>query len=209
MAMTPRELLAIAPVIPVVVLYDALDAVPLADALERGGVGVIEVTLRTPAGLEAIRRIAADIPSVVVGAGTVTTRSAAEEACAAGAQFLVTPGATPGLLDAALATGLPVLPGSATVSEVLAMVERGLTALKFFPAESSGGRSYLASVASVLPDVVFCPTGGITAGSAGEYLALPNVPCVGGSWLTPSDAVAAGDWERVRALASEAAGSRG
>jgi 2-dehydro-3-deoxyphosphogluconate aldolase / (4S)-4-hydroxy-2-oxoglutarate aldolase len=208
MAMTPGELLAIAPVIPVVVLPDAGAAIPLADALQRGGIRIVEVTLRTSAGLEAIRRIAAEVPDIVVGAGTVTTPSAAEDAHAAGAQFLVTPGATPALLDAAQATGLPLLPGAATVSEVLALVERDVTALKFFPAEASGGLGYLASVASVLPDVVFCPTGGITTATAAEYLALPNVACVGGSWLTPSDAVAAGDWERVTTLAREASGLR-
>ena len=209
MAITSRELIAIAPVIPVVVLSDAGAAVPLADALQRGGIGVVEVTLRTSAGLEAIRRIASEVPGIVVGAGTVTTPRAAEDASGAGAQFLVTPGATPALLDAALATELPLLPGAATVSEVLALVERGLTVLKFFPAEASGGVGFLASVALVLRDVVFCPTGGIAAASARDYLALPNVACVGGSWLTPSDTVAAGDWARVETLAREAASLRG
>lgn len=208
MAMTSSQLLAVAPVIPVVVLPDVGAAIPLADSLRRGGIGVVEVTLRTSAGLEAIRRIASEVPGIVVGAGTVTTPSAAEDARAAGAQFLVTPGATPTLLDAAQATELPILPGAATVSEMLALVERGLTSLKFFPAEASGGLDYLASVASVLPDVAFCPTGGITAATAADYLALPNVACVGGSWLTPPDAVAAGDWELVEALAREAGGLR-
>lgn len=208
MARTSSQLLAVAPVIPVVVLPDVGAAIPLADSLRRGGIGVVEVTLRTSAGLEAIRRIASEVPGIVVGAGTVTTPSAAEDARAAGAQFLVTPGATPTLLDAAQATELPILPGAATVSEMLALVERGLTSLKFFPAEASGGLDYLASVASVLPDVAFCPTGGITAATAADYLALPNVACVGGSWLTPPDAVAAGDWELVEALAREAGGLR-
>jgi 2-dehydro-3-deoxyphosphogluconate aldolase/(4S)-4-hydroxy-2-oxoglutarate aldolase len=208
MALTSSQLLAVAPVIPVVVLPDAAAAIPLAESLRRGGIGVIEVTLRTSAGLEAIRRIASEVPGIVVGAGTVTTPSAAEDARAAGAQFLVTPGATPALVDAAQATGLPILPGAATVSEVLALVERGLTNLKFFPAEASGGLDYLASVASVLPDVAFCPTGGIASATAADYLALPNVSCVGGSWLTPPDAVAAGDWELVEKLAREADGLR-
>lgn len=208
MAVTSSQLLAVAPVIPVVVLPDAAAAIPLAESLRRGGIGVIEVTLRTSAGLEAIRRIASEVPGIVVGAGTVTTPSAAEDARAAGAQFLVTPGATPALVDAAQATGLPILPGAATVSEVLALVERGLTNLKFFPAEASGGLDYLASVASVLPDVAFCPTGGIAAATAADYLALPNVACVGGSWLTPPEAVAAGDWELVEKLAREAGGLR-
>ena len=134
----------------------------------------------------------------------MTTPRAADDAVAAGAEFLVTPGVTPALLTAAQGTGLPVLPGGATVSEVLALVELGHTAQKFFPAAASGGLGYLASLASVLPDVVFCPTGGITVSSAADYLALPNVACVGGSWLTPSDALAAGDWERVETLAREA-----
>jgi len=206
MALTSSQLLAVAPVIPVVVLPDAAAAIPLAESLRRGGIGVVEVTLRTAAGLEALRRIASEVPGMIVGAGTVTTPSAAEDARAAGAQFLVTPGATPALVDAAQATGLPILPGAATVSEVLALVERGLTNLKFFPAEASGGLPYLASVASVLPDVAFCPTGGIAASTAADYLALPNVACVGGSWLTPPDAVAAGDWELVEKLAREAYG---
>jgi 2-dehydro-3-deoxyphosphogluconate aldolase/(4S)-4-hydroxy-2-oxoglutarate aldolase len=208
MALTSSQLLAVAPVIPVVVLPDAAAAIPLAESLRRGGIGVVEVTLRTSAGLEAIRRIASEVPGIVVGAGTVTTPSAAEDARAAGAQFLVTPGATPALVDAAQATGLPILPGAATVSEVLALVERGVTNLKFFPAEASGGLDYLASVASVLPEVTFCPTGGIAASTAADYLALPNVACVGGSWLTPPDAVAAGNWALVEKLAREADGLR-
>lgn len=209
MTSTSTELLAIAPVIPVVVLADADAAVPLARALQAGGIPIVEVTLRTPAALAAIRRIAAEVPDVVVGAGTVTGPAAAEDARAAGARFLVTPGTTPAVLDAAQATGLPLLPGAATVSEVLALRERGLTELKFFPAQAGGGTAFLSSVAAVLPDVVFCPTGGITAASAPDYLALPSVRCVGGSWLTPADAVSAGDWERVERLAREAAALAG
>lgn len=205
MTMTSTDLLAMAPVIPVVVLDDADDAVPLVRALWAGGIGIVEVTLRTPAALTAIHRIAAEVPDVVVGAGTVISPAAAEDARTAGAQFLVTPGATPAVLDAAQHTGLPLLPGAATVSEVLALRERGLTQVKFFPAEPSGGARFLSSVAAVLPDVLFCPTGGITAATAPEYLALPTVRCVGGSWLTPRDAVAAGDWARIQSLAREAA----
>lgn len=200
------SLLDVSPVVPVVVLKDAAQAVPLARALLAGGVPIIELTLRTPAGLEAIRRIAAEVPEILVGAGTILTGEQAEASAKAGAQFLVSPGSTPALLDAMDDTGLPYLPGTATVSEMLAVAERGITELKFFPAEAAGGAPYLASVASPLPQLRFCPTGGITAATAGRYLELPNVGCVGGSWLTPADTLAAGDWARVTALAAEAAG---
>lgn len=206
--MNPRsseDLFDLAPVVPVVVLSDAADAVPLARALVAGGLPAVEVTLRTEAALGAIERIAAEVPDAVVGAGTVTTPEQAERAAAAGAGFLVSPGCTAGLYDAMAATGLPALPGVSTASEAMALLERGASALKFFPAEAAGGRAYLASLAGPLPQVRFCPTGGVTAASAPDYLALPNVGCVGGTWLTPADALAAGDWARVRQLASEAA----
>ncbi|MEU5692685.1 bifunctional 4-hydroxy-2-oxoglutarate aldolase/2-dehydro-3-deoxy-phosphogluconate aldolase [Actinosynnema sp. NPDC020468] len=202
---TSAQLLELSPVVPVVVVDDAADAVPLARALLRGGVGVIELTLRTPAALAAIERVAAEVPGIVVGAGTVTTPEQAGQALKAGASFLVTPGATTRLLDAVEDTGLPFLPGAATVSEALVLAERGLTALKFFPAEASGGVDFLRSVAGPLPGLRFCPTGGISVTSAPSYLALPNVGCVGGSWLTPKDAVASGDWERIAELAAAAA----
>lgn len=206
---TSRDVLGRGPVIPVVVLPQMELAVPLARALHRGGVSTIEVTLRTPAALEAVRRIAAEVPEVLVGVGTVTDPAAARRAAAAGARFLVTPGATPAVLDAAEGTGLPLIPGAATVSEVLVLGERGHTALKLFPAEASGGRGWLASVASVLPDVVFCPTGGIGPRTVAEYLALANVACVGGSWLTPADVLERGDWDAVEAAARQASGLRG
>lgn len=203
-----RDLLSLSPVIPVVVV-DAVDqAVPLARALAAGGIGIVELTLRTEAGLDAIRAIAAEVPEVVVGAGTVTTPARARQAAQAGAQFLVSPGATPSLLAAMGDTGLPFLPGTATVSEALAVLEAGYSEMKFFPAEASGGTGYLGSLTTVLPDARFCPTGGIGPGTAPAYLALPNVGCVGGSWLTPRDALAAGDWDRVTALAAEAAALR-
>ncbi|MUL40672.1 bifunctional 4-hydroxy-2-oxoglutarate aldolase/2-dehydro-3-deoxy-phosphogluconate aldolase [Streptomonospora sp. PA3] len=210
--MNPRsgeDLLALAPVVPVVVLSEAATAVPLARALVAGGLPAVEVTLRTGAALEAIERIAAEVPQAVVGAGTVTTPHQAEQAAAAGAAFLVSPGCTPGLHAAMAATGLPALPGAATASEALALLERGVTAMKFFPAEAAGGRAYLKSLAGPLPQVRFCPTGGITAASAPDYLALPNVGCVGGTWLTPADAVASGDWSRVEELARLASGLGG
>ncbi|MGX7827181.1 bifunctional 4-hydroxy-2-oxoglutarate aldolase/2-dehydro-3-deoxy-phosphogluconate aldolase [Actinokineospora sp. 24-640] len=196
------SLLDIAPVVPVVVIDDAAQAVPVAQALVRGGIGIIEVTLRTPAALDAIERIAAEVPGIVVGAGTVTTPELAARAGAAGARFLVTPGTTDRVLDAAVATGLPVLPGAATVSEAMRLAERGFTELKFFPAEAAGGVPYLKSIAGPLPDLRFCPTGGITAATAASYLALPTVGCVGGSWLT------AGSLTQVETFAKEAAGLR-
>ncbi|TWP49141.1 bifunctional 4-hydroxy-2-oxoglutarate aldolase/2-dehydro-3-deoxy-phosphogluconate aldolase [Lentzea tibetensis] len=201
---TGADLLGLSPVIPVVVVDDASHAVPLARALLRGGIGVIELTLRTPAALEAIERVAAEVPDIVIGAGTVTAPEHAEQAAKAGARFLVTPGTTDRVLDAAEATGLPFLPGAATVSEVMRLAERGLTALKFFPAEAAGGVDYLKSIGGPIPHVRFCPTGGITPQSAPDYLKLPNVGCVGGSWLAPKDALAAGDWDRVEALAAAA-----
>ncbi|UVS77398.1 bifunctional 4-hydroxy-2-oxoglutarate aldolase/2-dehydro-3-deoxy-phosphogluconate aldolase [Actinokineospora sp. UTMC 2448] len=193
------SLLDISPVVPVVVIDDADAAVPLAQALLRGGIGIIEVTLRTPAALGAIERIAAEVPETVVGAGTVTTPELAAEAAKAGARFLVTPGATDRVLDAVADTGLPSLPGAATVSEAMRLAERGFTELKFFPAEAAGGAPYLKSIAGPLPGLRFCPTGGITAATAPKYLALPNVGCVGGSWLTSGD---------VETLAEEAAALR-
>ncbi len=199
------SLLDVAPVIPVVVLHDVEHAVPVARALAAGGLPVIELTLRTPAALEAIESVARDVPETLVGAGTVVEPKQALAAAEAGARFLVSPGSTPRLLDAMAETGLPRLPGVATVSEALALLERGLTEMKLFPAEPSGGVAFLKSLVSPLPGARFCPTGGITADSAPDYLALPNVGCVGGSWLTPSDLLRTGDWDGVTALARAAA----
>ncbi|MBE3011072.1 bifunctional 4-hydroxy-2-oxoglutarate aldolase/2-dehydro-3-deoxy-phosphogluconate aldolase [Microbispora sp. NEAU-D428] len=202
------NLLDLAPVVPVVVLDDAESAVPLARALVAGGLPVIEVTLRTPAALDAIRRIAAEVPEAVIGAGTVRSPEDVEAATGAGARFLVSPGTTPGLLAAMLAAGVPFLPGVATATEAMTLAERGVRELKFFPAEPAGGVAYLKSLNGPLPDVRFCPTGGITPSNAPAYLALPNVGCVGGSWLTPRSLVAAGDFARIEKLASEAAALR-
>lgn len=197
-------ILDLSPVVPVVVLDDVDTAAPVARALVDGGIKVIELTLRTPVALEAIERIAAEVPEIVIGAGTVVDPEQAKAAAAAGAQFLVSPGSTPAVLDAMADTGLPVLPGCATISEAMALRERGITEVKFFPAEASGGAAFLASVRGPLPDLRFCPTGGITPANAPDYLALPNVGCVGGTWLTPADAVRDGDWQRITALASAA-----
>jgi len=202
--MTATSVLDLSPVIPVVVLDDVETAAPLARALVDGGIGVIELTLRTPVALEAMERIAAEVPEIVIGAGTVVDPHQAKAAAAAGAQFLVSPGATPAAVDAMADTGLTVLPGCATISEAMALRERGLTELKFFPAQASGGAAFLAAVRGPLPDLRFCPTGGVTPANAPDYLALPNVGCVGGTWLTPADAVAQRDWQRITALASAA-----
>jgi 2-dehydro-3-deoxyphosphogluconate aldolase / (4S)-4-hydroxy-2-oxoglutarate aldolase len=199
------DLLSIAPVIPVVVIEELAHAVPVARALVEGGLPVIELTLRTPVALEAMRAISAEVPEIVLGAGTVTSPELAKASAAAGASFLVSPGATPRLLDGMLETELPFLPGTATVSEVLAVLETGLTSMKFFPAAASGGAAFLASLPTVVPTARFCPTGGIRTSNARTYLDLPNVGCVGGTWITPADALAAGDWGRVRDLAAEAA----
>ncbi|WP_067482448.1 bifunctional 4-hydroxy-2-oxoglutarate aldolase/2-dehydro-3-deoxy-phosphogluconate aldolase [Actinomadura hibisca] len=206
--MNATDLLDLAPVVPVVVLDDADAAVPLAKALVRGGLPAIEVTLRTPAALPAIERIAAEVPDAVVGAGTVVTPADAEKSAAAGARFLVSPGCTPALREAMTGTGLPFLPGVSSATEALALLEHGITAMKFFPAEAAGGIPYLKSLGGPLPQIRFCPTGGISLDNAPRYLALPNVGCVGGSWLTPADAVRAGDWERIEDLARRAAALR-
>ena len=202
--LTPADLLGFAPVIPVVILDEPADAVPLARALLAGGIPVIEVTLRTPKALDVIRAIAGEVPEVVVGAGTVTSPGRVREAVDAGARFLVSPGTTDRLLDAMEEAEVPFLPGTASVSDVMRVLERGQREMKFFPAEASGGRAFLSALASPLPEARFCPTGGITPHTAPLYRALSNVGCVGGSWLTPRDAIAAGDWARVEKLAAEA-----
>lgn len=204
----PESVLDLVPVLPVVVIDDLATAVPVARALVDGGLPAIELTLRTPVALDALRLIAAEVPEIALGVGTITTPAQAEAAVAAGAGFLVSPGCTPSLLAAMAATGVPFLPGTSTVSEVLAVLEAGLTEMKFFPAEAAGGAAYLKAVAGPLPQARFCPTGGITPASAPSYLALGNVGCVGGSWLTPADAVVAGDGERISKLAAEAAALR-
>lgn len=201
-------LVSTSPVVPVVVIEEAADAVPLARALVDGGLPAIEVTLRTPAAPDAIRAIAEEVPEAVVGAGTVITPAQVRTAADAGARFLVSPGWTDQLLDAMRASGVPFLPGVSTTSEVVALLERGVPEMKFFPAEAAGGTAYLKSLASPLPQARFCPTGGIGLGNAPSYLALPNVACVGGTWMLPADAVAAKDWARVRTLATEAAALR-
>ncbi|MFJ7954849.1 bifunctional 4-hydroxy-2-oxoglutarate aldolase/2-dehydro-3-deoxy-phosphogluconate aldolase [Streptomyces sp. NPDC096319] len=193
-------------VVPVVVIEDADDAVPLARALVAGGLPLIEVTLRTPAALDAVRAIAAEVPGAVVGAGTVVSAAGVADAVGAGARFLVSPGWTERLLGALRDSGVPFLPGVSTTSEVVALLEHGVEDMKFFPAEAAGGVPYLTSLAGPLPRARFCPTGGVSLASAPGYLALPNVGCVGGTWMVPPDALAARDWARVESLARGAAG---
>lgn len=199
-------LLRLSPVIPVVVIDDVEHAVPLAAALMDGGIGVIEVTLRTPAGLPAIERIAREVPQIRVGAGTVTQIDQLPAVVDAGAQFVVTPGSPAPLVEAILERGLPLLAGAGTLTEMMTLVSRGHRALKFFPAAQSGGAAYLKAVSGPLPAAVFCPTGGISEQTAPEYLVLSNVGCVGGSWLTPPALLESADWPAVTALAQRAAG---
>lgn len=194
-----------APVIPVLTVERVADAVPMARALVRGGLPVLEVTFRTQAALEALAAMVREVPEAVVGAGTVLTESQLQQAIAAGARFGVSPGCTPALAQAVKASGLPFLPGVQTVSEAMALSEQGFRLLKLFPADAAGGTTWLKAVSAPLSGLRFCPTGGIGFETAPTYLALPNVACVGGSWVAPRDAVSAGDWARIERLAAAAA----
>ncbi len=193
------------PVIPVLKIDDAKSAVPLARALAKGGLKAIEITMRTPAALEAIRQAAGEVPEAVVGAGTILNAAQFEEAAKAGSRFIVSPGASRQVIEAARASPVPLLPGAITPSEMMTALEEGLDFLKFFPAEQAGGAAFLKSLASPFAGLRFCPTGGVSAKNAADYLSLPNVACVGGSWVAPDDAVKAGDWPRIEALARDAA----
>ncbi len=196
-----EDILAAGKVIPVIVLSNVAHAVPLAKALVGGGIRVLEVTLRTRAALEAVRAIRTAVPDAIVGTGTVLSLEDLQDSIAAGAQFGVSPGSSPKLLAAIRDSGLPFLPGTMTPSEVLAAREAGFRALKLFPASQAGGIGMLKALGSVFPDVKFCPTGGIDAISAPEFLALPNVACVGGSWLAPAELMKSGDWNAIKGLA--------
>jgi 2-dehydro-3-deoxyphosphogluconate aldolase/(4S)-4-hydroxy-2-oxoglutarate aldolase len=206
--MTLEDILRLAPVMPVVTIEDPASAVLMARALVAGGVRAIEVTLRTDRALSALAAITAEVPEAVAGVGTVLEPGQFDLAANAGARFAVSPGATPSLLEAARQSGLPFLPGVATASELMAALERGFSLCKFFPAEAAGGAAMLRSLAGPFPHVRFCPTGGIDPANARDYLALPNVLCVGGSWLTPPDALAAGDFQRIERLARDAVALR-
>ena len=194
-----------APVVPVLVIDDLAQAAPLAMALVAGGLPALEVTLRTPCALDAIRATS-QVPGGVVGAGTLLTPADVQAAKAAGATFGVSPGATDRLIAACEDEGLPLLPGAATASEIMGLLERGFTVQKFFPAEQAGGAAYLKSIGAPIPQVKFCPTGGISLKIAPDYLSLKNILCVGGSWVAPKEAMAKGDWAAITALAREAAG---
>ena len=198
-------LLANTPVIPVLTIERVEDAVPLARALVEGGLPVLEVTLRTHAALKAIAAIAREVPQAMVGVGTITRAEDIARAVDAGARYLVSPGTPADLADALARAAIPAIPGCATVSEAMALAARGFTLLKFFPAEASSGLAWLRSVGAPLPNIRFCPTGGIDSRNAATYLALANVVAVGGSWVAPKDAIASGDFARITALAKEAA----
>lgn len=201
-----KQAMSLSPVIPVLVIDRTEDAVPLARALLAGGLKVLEVTLRTPNALDVIAAIAKEVPEAVLAAGTVTTPKQWEAATAAGAQFVVSPGLTPALAEAAQASNLaPLLPGVATASELMTAMDAGFECFKFFPAQQAGGVPMLKALGGPFAEALFCPTGGITLETAPSFLSLPNVACVGGSWLAPADAVKAGDWARIQQLANEAA----
>lgn len=204
--MNMQAIAALAPVIPVLTIERLADAVPLARALVRGGLPVIEITLRTAPALDVLHAIASEVEGAVVGAGTVLSGDQFDKAKRAGARFAVSPGCTPNLALAASTSGLPFLPGVQTVSEAMELAEQGFRLLKFFPAGAAGGLNWLKAVAAPLPGMRFCPTGGVGADTAPAYLALANVACVGGSWVAPGDAVARQDWTRVERLAAAAAG---
>lgn len=201
--------LKLQPVVPVLIIEDAKSAVPLARALVAGGLKAIEITLRTAAALEAVRLVAREVEGAVVGAGTILNASHYAAAVDAGSQFIVSPGTTQELLDVARQSDIPLLPGAATASEVMALREEGYKVLKFFPAEQAGGAAYLKALSSPLAGTLFCPTGGISLKNAMDYLSLPNVVCVGGSWVAPKELVSAGDWAGITKLASEAAALKG
>lgn len=199
------RLMSAATVIPVLTVHDAGQAVTLAETLVDAGLGVLEITLRTDQALDSIRRIAAEVPNAIVGAGTVLTGDELDRVAEAGAQFAISPGATQGLYQRASSSGLPFLPGVATAGEVMAGLDAGWRRFKLFPAAASGGIGLLKSLYGPFPDVAFCPTGGIGSKDFRDYLALPNVRCVGGSWMVPADAVKNGDWASIEALARECA----
>ena len=196
------------PVMPVVAVDSAAQAVDLARALAKGGLKAIEITLRTPAALDAIRAVSREVPECVCGAGTVLNPKQFDQAQEAGAKFIVSPGTTVELLDAAKSSSVPLLPGATTPSELMAMLEEGYELLKFFPAEQSGGIAYLKSLAPVFQSIRFCPTGGVSMKNVADYLALPNVVCVGGSWVAPKEALAAGNFDEITRLANEASALR-
>lgn len=207
MGLAVNEIVKVAPVIPVMVVEKIEDAVPLARALYNGGLKVLEITLRTPCALDAITAMVENLPEdAVIGAGTIITPKDLEAAVKAGSSFLVSPGTTPALIEAAKASSVPLLPGVATPTEVMNLYVQGFDHMKFFPAEAAGGVPMLKSIGGPLPQITFCPTGGIDLAKAPTYLALPNVACVGGTWMAPRELMRAGKWDEIETLAREAAG---
>lgn len=199
-----KDIMNTSPIIPVMVINKLEHAVPLANALVEGGLKVLEITLRTPVALEAIKKIKAEVPNAIVGAGTVINLDTLEKTIDAGSEFIVSPGVTDSLIDAALKSGIPILPGIVTPSEVMNLLGKGITEMKFFPAEAAGGVPMVKSIGGPLPQVTFCPTGGVNPKNAGDYLALKNVACVGGSWMAPADLVDAENWDEINRLTIEA-----
>ena len=203
--MTIYDILKLGPVMPVIVIDSADQAEPLADALLAGGIQTAEITLRTPAAIKAIEKMARNCPDITVGAGTVRTARDAQIAADAGSRFVVSPGTTSSILEGCQSAGLPLLPGAASVSEMMALAEQGYSVQKFFPANAAGGISFIKSLSSPLPDLTFCPTGGITEITAPDWLALPNIVCVGGSWIAPQALIESGDFAKITNRARVAA----
>jgi 2-dehydro-3-deoxyphosphogluconate aldolase/(4S)-4-hydroxy-2-oxoglutarate aldolase len=204
MSKTIHEIMKVSPVVPVMVINNVEHAVPLAKALVKGGLKVLEITLRTDAALESIRRIKAEVPDAIVGAGTIINVETLNAAIDAGAEFIVSPGTTEKLIDAALATGVPLLPGVADPSQAMALLEKGITAMKFFPAEAAGGVPMLKSIGAPIPQITFCPTGGVSQKNVNDYYKLSNVGCVGGSWMCAASLVDAENWDEITRLSAEA-----
>jgi 2-dehydro-3-deoxyphosphogluconate aldolase/(4S)-4-hydroxy-2-oxoglutarate aldolase len=202
--MSPEEVFSAGPVVPVLVIKDVDYAVPLAKALIAGGIRVLEVTLRTDAALDVIKKIADEVPEAIIGAGTVTNREQLQQVTDAGAKFAISPGLTNDLLKAGNEGSIALIPGVSSISELMTAKDLGYTHLKFFPAEASGGVKALKAIGGPCPEITFCPTGGISPSNYNDYLALPNVKCAGGSWLAPEDAMASGDWEKITQLAKAA-----
>jgi 2-dehydro-3-deoxyphosphogluconate aldolase/(4S)-4-hydroxy-2-oxoglutarate aldolase len=202
---TIKDIMNTSPVIPVMVINKLEHAVPLAHALVEGGLNVLEITLRTPVALDAIREIKANVPNAIVGAGTIINLDTLNQAVDAGSEFLVSPGVTNSLINHAINTGVPLLPGVATPSEAMKLMEKGITEMKFFPAEAAGGVPMLKSIGGPLPQITFCPTGGVNPENAKQYLTLNNVACVGGSWMAPASLVDAENWDEIQKRAKQAA----
>lgn len=204
MSRTIQEIMQVSPLMPVMVINNVEHAVPLANALVKGGLKVLEITLRTDAALESIRRIKAEVPDAIVGAGTIINEETLNAAIEAGAEFIVSPGTTDALADAALKTGVPFLPGVSTPGEALRLYEKGITAMKFFPAEAAGGVPMLKSIGAPIPQITFCPTGGVNQKNVNQYYSLPNVAVVGGSWMCAAKLVDSENWEEITRLSAEA-----